>query len=215
MPEAKTRRRSKSGTTPDAGKQGGITPSQTVGPFFAYCLTPRDYGYPEIFSNDIATDDAQGQRIRIEGRVLDGDGQPVSDAMIEIWQADGQGRYVQAAEAAARPNTAFKGFGRSDTDAEGRYSFTTVKPGAVAGPNGAMQAPHINVSVFARGLLRHLFTRIYFEGEAANARDPILALVPQDARATLVARRAGEGGTVTFRFDIRLQGENETAFFET
>jgi protocatechuate 3,4-dioxygenase, alpha subunit len=214
MPEAKARRRSKGGGTTGGGKQG-ITPSQTVGPFFAYCLTPRDYGYPEIFSNEIATDDAQGQRIRIEGRVLDGDGQPVSDAMVEIWQADGQGRYVQAAEAAARPNTAFRGFGRSDTDADGRYSFATVKPGPVPGPNGAMQAPHINVSVFARGLLRHLFTRIYFEGEAANARDPILALVPQDGRGTLIARRVGQGEAPTFRFDIRLQGENETAFFET
>jgi protocatechuate 3,4-dioxygenase alpha subunit len=194
--------------------QRGITPSQTVGPFFAYCLTPKAYGYAEIITNDLLTEDAAGERIRIEGRVFDGDGQPVSDAMIEIWQADGDGRYPHTADRRARPNTRFKGFGRSNTNGEGRYSFTTVKPGPVLGPNGAMQAPHVNVNVFARGLLNRLFTRIYFEGEAANATDPILKLVPEDARGTLVARRAGQGSEATYTFDIHLQGKNETVFFD-
>ena len=192
----------------------GLTPSQTVGPFFHYCLTPKAYGYPEIVTNDLLTEDAPGERIRIEGRVFDGDGQPVPDAMIEIWQADGQGRYAITPDGRPATNTRFKGFGRSDCDAEGRYRFTTVKPGPVPGPNGGLQAPHINVGVFARGILKRLFTRIYFDGEAANASDPILALVPAEARATLIARRAAQGGEPTYIFDIHLQGTNETVFFD-
>jgi protocatechuate 3,4-dioxygenase, alpha subunit len=201
-------------TSDDSTARRDITPSQTVGPFFAYCLTPRAYGYAEVVTNDLVTEDAAGERIRIEGRVFDGDGQPISDAMIEIWQADGEGRYAHAVDGRARPNTRFKGFGRSDSDGEGRYRFTTVKPGPVPGPNGGMQAPHINVNVFARGVLNRLFTRIYFEGEAANAGDPILKLVPEDARGTLIARRTGQGGEPTYIFDIHLQGKNETVFFD-
>jgi protocatechuate 3,4-dioxygenase alpha subunit len=193
---------------------GGITPSQTIGPFFAYGLTPKAYGYREVFTNDLLTEDTAGERIRIEGRVFDGDGKLVSDAMIEIWQADGEGRYAHTADGRSRPNTRFKGFGRSETDSDGRFRFTTVKPGQVPGPNGDMQAPHINVNVFARGLLNRLFTRIYFEGEAANAGDPILQLVPEDARGTLIAKRTGQGGEPTYTFDIHLQGHNETVFFE-
>ena len=191
----------------------GITPAQTVGPFFAYALTPHEYGSREIFSRDLVTPDAAGRPIRIEGYVVDGDGEPIVDAMIEIWQADADGHFA-GAEAAPGTNTAFNGFGRSDLDSNGFYSFRTVKPGQVPGPNGSMQAPHINMAIFARGLLKHLFTRIYFEGEAANATDPILALVPEDRRPTLIATRSERRGEVVHTFDIRLQGESETVFFE-
>ncbi|MDB5558585.1 MAG: protocatechuate 3,4-dioxygenase subunit alpha [Enterovirga sp.] len=192
----------------------GITPSQTVGPFFAYVLTPHDYATRAIFSNDIATPDAVGAPIRVEGYVIDGDGEPIVDAMIEIWQADGEGRYASAA-ARRGANTAFEGFGRTDLDANGFYAFRTVKPGQVPGPSATRQAPHINVSIFARGLLKQLFTRIYFEGEPANATDPILALVPEDRRQTLIAARRERGSETVYTFNIRLQGEDETVFFES
>jgi protocatechuate 3,4-dioxygenase, alpha subunit len=193
------------------GRPGAITPSQTVGPFFAYALTPAGkYALADLVGTDLVTEDAAGARIAIAGRVLDGDGAPVADAMVEIWQADGEGRYAGAD--AALSNSSFRGFGRAGTDEEGRYAFTTVKPGRVAGLNGAMQAPHINVGVFARGVLRRLFTRLYFADEAeANAADPILKLVPEDARRTLIAERNGEAA---YAFDIRLQGLDETVFFE-
>lgn len=182
-----------------------ITPSQTVGPFFAYCLTPRDYGIAPLVEADLVGPGAIGAPIRIEGRVVDGEDAPVPDAMIEIWQADGAGRYPTSAD-----NSGFGGFGRAGTDAQGRFAFATIKPGPVPGPDGAMQAPHIAVSVFARGLLTRLVTRIYFPDEPANEEDPILARVPQERRGTLVAR-AGEDA---YLFDIRLQGRDETVFFE-
>lgn len=193
-----------------------ITPSQTVGPFFAYALTP--HAYPtirEIFSKDFATGDAVGERIKIEGYILDGDGEPIIDAIIELWQADGEGRYVTA-ETKPGANAAFTGFGRSDVDANGHFAFTTVKPGAVPGPKGAAQAPHVTVSILARGVLKRLHTRIYFDDEsAANATDPILQLVPEDRRATLVARRRERAGEApVYSFNIRLQGGDETVFFE-
>ena len=188
----------------------GLTPSQTAGPYFAYALTPAGrYAISDLATNDLVTEDAAGERITIEGRVVDGDGELVTDAMLEVWQADGDGRYPGADPALA--NALFKGFGRVECNAEGRYAFHTVKPGRVPGPNGVMQAPHLNVGVFARGILRRLFTRIYFEDEAANASDPILALVPAEARQTLIAHRVGKEAYV---FDVYLQGENETVFFE-
>jgi protocatechuate 3,4-dioxygenase, alpha subunit len=191
----------------------GLTPSQTVGPFFSFGLTPGAYGVREIFSNDLRVSGAAGAPIRIEGRVLDGDGAPIKDAMIEIWQADGEGRYAHPADARPRGNTAFKGFGRIEPDANGAFAFLTVKPGRVPGPGGKPQAPHINVTVFARGLLTHLRTRIYFADEADNAGDPVLALVPADRRATLIAAKI-TGAKPCYRFDIRLQGEGETVFFQ-
>jgi len=192
----------------------GITPSQTVGPFFAPALTPGEqYPWRQPIANDLITPDASGERIRIEGRVFDADGAPVSDSMIEIWQADAAGRYAHPADP-RRPNAKFTGFGRAGTDAEGRFSFSTVKPGAVPGPNGKPQAPHIVVAVFARGLPRHAYTRLYFADEANNANDPILALVPAERRNTLIAKRAEKNGVSVYTFDIRLQGENETVFFD-
>ena len=192
----------------------GITPSQTVGPYFAYGLTPRDYDWSEAIGSDLVTPDASGERIRIEGKVFDGDGLPIPDSMIEIWQADAAGRYAHAADSRERPNSSFKGFGRCGTDAEGGYGFDTVRPGPVPGLEGKAQAPHILVAVFARGMLRHLTTRIYFADEPANAADPILALVPADRRATLMAERRGGDGRPVYVFDIRLQGEQETVFFD-
>jgi protocatechuate 3,4-dioxygenase alpha subunit len=200
-----------------------ITPSQTVGPFFAYGLTPNGrcqwdpnghYSWKNSVESNLVTPDVSGERIRIEGRVLDGDGKPINDAMIEIWQADDQGRYAARGDNRALPNTRFKGFGRSATDKEGVYAFDTIKPGAVPGPEGKMQAPHIVVCIFSRGMLRQIYTRLYFPDEKSNANDPILALVPVDRRGTLIAHKDTNDGRAVYRFDVRVQGENETVFFE-
>jgi protocatechuate 3,4-dioxygenase alpha subunit len=182
-----------------------LTPSQTIGPFFAYALTPRAYGGSELATEIVAGEGVAGERIRIEGKVLDGDGVPVGDAMLETWQADAEGRFQTAG------NAGFTGFGRAETSADGGFFIETIRPGAVSGPDGAAQAPHIAVSVFARGLLVRLATRIYFDGEPGNAADPVLALVPAERRGTLIAKRGADG---VFRFDIRLQGEGETVFFD-
>jgi protocatechuate 3,4-dioxygenase alpha subunit len=193
----------------------GVTPSQTVGPYFAYGLTPNGkYEWNDAFSNNLVTSDATGERIRVEGRVFDGDGQPVPDAMLEIWQADAQGRFADPQDKRALPNAAFRGFGRCGTDANGGYAFDTIKPGSVPDPDGKPQAPHILLAVFARGMLLHLYTRVYFSGEAANAADPVLALVPLDRRATLIAEQANCNGNAVYRLDIHLQGDKETVFFE-
>jgi protocatechuate 3,4-dioxygenase alpha subunit len=190
----------------------GITPSQTVGPFFAFALTPGAYHYTALAGDDLRTEDAEGTPIVIEGRLTDGDGEPVPDAMIEIWQADGKGRYPGASPELA--NARFKGFGRSET-LGGYWRFVTVKPGPVSGPGGTMQAPHIDVGIFARGILKRLFTRIYFDDELTNGEDPILALVPPERRATLIARRDGDSdGLPRYVLDLHLQGDDETVFFE-
>ncbi len=192
----------------------GITPSQTVGPYFAYALTPDDrYSLTALAGNDLVTPDTVGHPIVIEGRVTDGAGAAVPDCFLELWQADGAGRYP--GQAGQKPNTTFKGFGRGAADTDGRYRFHTVKPGPVPGIDGNMQAPHINVGVFARGVLRRMFTRIYFADEAANDGDAILALVPAERRQTLIARRDGSvDGTPRYVFDVHLQGDDETVFFE-
>jgi protocatechuate 3,4-dioxygenase alpha subunit len=193
----------------------GITPSQTVGPFFAYGLTPAGkYPWNDAFGTNLVTPDASGERIRIEGKVYDGDGKPIPDSLIEIWQADAQGRYAHPADRRALPNASFKGFGRAGADQDGAFSFETIKPGPVPGPGGKMQAPHILVAVFARGMLRQSYTRIYFADEAGNAEDPILALVPKDRRDTLIAQRGMANGRPVYTWDIRMQGEQETVFFE-
>ena len=181
--------------------------SQTVGPFFNFGLTAN----PRL--GVIAHPDVPGERIRLELRVTDGDGLGTpGDCMIELWQADADGRYAHPADP-RYVDAQFHGFGRLETNPEGLCLFETVKPGPVAGPGGRLQAPHINVLVFARGLLRHLHTRIYFAGEPANAGDPVLALVPEERRATLLAHPV-PGDTSTWHFEIRLQGEHETVFFD-
>jgi protocatechuate 3,4-dioxygenase, alpha subunit len=182
------------------------TPSQTIGPFFHDALLDRDRS--ELVSPD------HPEAIRIEGTVYDGEGEPVTDAMVEIWQVNGTGRYNDSKDDREDLplDEGFSGFGRSGTDVGGSFTFLTLKPGHVPGLDGAMQAPHIMVSVFARGLLKRVVTRIYFpDEEEANANDPVLSCIEDPKlRETLIARV--EGGTL--RFDIHLQGENQTAFFE-
>lgn len=186
-----------------------LTSSQTVGPFFSPSLLRED-----ARRNVLTGPQTAGQRIRIEGRVLDGDGVPVPDALVEIWQANAHGRYNHPTDAGPAPlDPSFLGFGRSGTDENGSYWFETIKPGAVPFHRERLQAPHICVTVFARGLLNHLVTRLYFEDEPANTQDPVLQCVPANRRATLLARREPGGGAVTYRFDIILQGTGETAFF--
>ena len=200
----------------DTGKETtkGITPSQTVGPYFAYGLTPSGkYAWNDAFINNLVTPDTSGDRIRVGGKVFDGDGQVVPDCMLEIWQADAQGRFADPQDKRALPNSTFRGFGRCGTDAHGAYWFDTIKPGQVADPDGKPQAPHIVLAVYARGMLLHLYTRIYFDGETANAADPVLALVPADRRTTLIATRK-QGAANVYHFDVHLQGGNETVFFE-
>ncbi len=190
------------------------TPSQTVGPFFAYGLTAPQYGYEfsGIASDILDGDLIPGERIRIVGRVFDGAGDPIPDAMIEIWQADCEGRYAHPVDGRGS-NQAFRGFGRfgTGTDPEWRFQFRTIKPGRVDGT----QAPHINVIVFMRGMLTHAYTRLYFSDEAeANACDPLLLSVPAARRRTLIAAREDSPGGALYRFDIRMQGDEETVFFD-
>ncbi len=195
------------------------TPSMTVGPWFSYGLTPEDYGRKGLATSVVAGPGVSGQRISLSGCVYDGAGKPVPDAMLEIWQANANGRYAHAADArAAVPlQSGFSGFGRVSTGPDGGYRFDTIKPGRVPasglGRGNVMQAPHLNLTVFARGLLSHLFTRIYFSDEAAaNGEDPVLSLVDTARRGTLIAQRAATGNGC--QLDIHLQGDNETVFFE-
>lgn len=180
--------------------------SQTVGPFFNFALTTN----PQL--GTLACDGVPGERIRLEFRVTDGDGAPAQgDCIVELWQADAAGRYPHPLDTGAAAG--FCGFGRLETDQNGCCTFETVKPGRVAGFDDRLQAPHINVIVFARGLLQHLHTRVYFSGEPANVEDQVLALVPEERRATLLAQPV-EGEPGCWRFPIRLQGESETVFFD-
>lgn len=185
------------------------TPSQTVGPFYSIGLTRKPM-------NVMATDSTSGQRIRIEGRVFDGDGAAIADVMVEIWQANSYGRYNHPDDKQEKPlDPAFTGWGRSGTDEKCFFSFETIKPGGVPGADDTVQAPHINVCIFARGMLVHAYTRIYFADEPANATDSVLnSIKNKKRRRTLFATPGMENGKTVYRFDIRLQGENETVFFD-
>ena len=184
------------------------TPSQTVGPFFRIGLITGD-------ENDLVTPQAAGERICVRGQVVDGDGEGVTDALVEIWQADARGIFDHPADPRReRADKHFRGFGRSETADEGHYYFKTVKPGPVPWQDGQTLAPHINVRVFARGMLVHAVTRIYFPDEEANGSDPVLNTVPSERRSTLIARREESKGLPCYRFDIHLQGEQETVFFD-
>jgi len=185
---------------------------QTVGPFFKI-------GLEWLYSDDIAGPGASGDRVTIEGRLLDGDGQPVPDGVLEIWQANSQGKYAHSDDTQDKPlESSFKGYGRIPTDDEGRFRFTTIKPGRVPGPNAPgsqnkLQAPHLVVSVFTRGLLRRLITRMYFPAEPSNHEDFALNLVDPVRRHTLIAKKV-DNRPATLEWTILLQGRNETVFFD-
>jgi protocatechuate 3,4-dioxygenase, alpha subunit len=182
----------------------GETPSQTIGPFFAI---GGDQGLLWPDAPHVVHDDAPGA-FWLRGRVLDGNGDPVADTLIETWQADPDGRFDHPDDPRGRVE-GFGGFGRCPTDADGRFAIRTCKPGRVPCAEG-LQAPHIAVSVFARGVLQRLVTRVYFaDEEAANAQDPVLDRVDPGLRRTLLAERSDDG----YRIDIRLQGDDETVFF--
>jgi protocatechuate 3,4-dioxygenase, alpha subunit len=183
------------------------TTSQTVGPFFSIGMT-------RMKRDDLVSAGTSGERVTIAGQVFDGDGKPVSDAILEIWQANSYGKYAHPADQQDKPvEASFSGFGRIPTDDEGKFRFTTIKPGQVPDLDGELQAPHIVVSVFARGLLRRLVTRIYFPDEPANAADFALNLVEPSRRGTLIAKKA-TGVNGALKWDVILQGSNETVFFD-
>jgi protocatechuate 3,4-dioxygenase alpha subunit len=183
------------------------TPSQTVGPFF-------HLGFTETFDGKLAPLDTRGDRVRMIVRVFDGDGVPVPDAMIELWQADAEGKYHHPGDPHTQsPDPAFRGFGRMATSEDGSCVFETIKPGRVPGVRDTLQAPHLNVSVFARGILKRLATRIYFSGDPANSEDAVLGLVPENRRNTLMAQPDTEHPG-TWQFDAYLCGEHETVFFD-
>jgi protocatechuate 3,4-dioxygenase, alpha subunit len=187
-----------------------LTPSQTVGPFFHDCLLGAAGRCAAL-----ASDDAAGQRIEVHGYVFDGDGVAVPDAMLELWQADDRGVYHHPADTRWSGGSDFSGFGRVGTDGDGRFEFTSVLPGRVPCDDG-YHAPHISIAVFARGLLNHLFTRMYFPDEPGNDTDATLLRVPSERRQTVIARampRTDERAARAYRFDIVLQGRDETVFF--
>ena len=186
-------------------RTGGLTPFQTLGPFFDFGLIIPDGAV-------VAQPAAAGRHITFEGTVRDGAGEPLPDAVIEIWQANAAGKYRHPDDHQTSPiDPACDGFGRVATDDSGRFAFATVVPGRVPGPDGSLQSPHLAVGVLARGLLTRLITRMYFEDEPSNADDAVLALVPPQRRATLLAKRTGAD---QYRFDIVLQGPGETVFFD-
>jgi protocatechuate 3,4-dioxygenase alpha subunit len=188
------------------------TPSQTVGPYFAYGLTPQPYGRPGIADSRIVNETVPGERIIVTGRVIDGAGEPVIDSLVEVWQADAEGRYAHPADGRGAH---FHGFGRTGTDETGTFRIETVKPGRVVGSDAKPQAPHLNVTVFARGMPNHAYTRIYFSDEsAANETDMVLGLVDAGRRGTLIADREETPGGPVYHFDVNLQGDNETVFFD-
>lgn len=180
------------------------TTSQTVGPYFAI-------GLAWLNKNDLTGPGVSGKRVTIAGRVLDADGNPVPDALLEVWQANSHGKYAHPEDHQDKPlEKGFLGFARIPMDDQGRYRFTTIQPGPVPGPDGQPQAPHIVVSVFARGMLDRLVTRIYFPDEPLNAGDFVLHLVEPARRGTLIARKTGD----TLEWNVILQGPEETVFFD-
>ena len=183
------------------------TTSQTVGPYFKI-------GLQWLNRDNLAGEGVSGERVTIQGRVLDGEGVGVPDAILEIWQANAHGKYDHPEDTQDKPlESAFKGYGRLPTDKQGAFRFTTIKPGPVPGPNGKEQAPHLVISIFMRGLLKRLVTRVYFPDDVRNAGDPILNLVEPARRSTLIAKKAA-GSPGTLEWNVVLQGPVETVFFD-
>ena len=195
--------------------------SQTAGPYVHIGLAPKQAGFDifeKNFSNVLVAPGTKGERIRIEGRVIDGSGTPVRDVLIELWQANAAGRYNHPADRQDKPlDPAFRGFGRACSDFKtGIWTFETIKPGSVAGRAGKPMAPHVNLWIVSRGINIGLSTRMYFSDETeANAADPVLNLIEWDVRRkTLIGERETRGSAVLYRFDIHLQGPQETVFFD-
>ena len=181
------------------------TASQTVGPYLKI-------GFDTLTFDTIASKKTPGEHFALQGCIFDGDGKPINDGSIEIWQANANGKYASPEDTQNKAiDPGFRGNGRVLTDAAGAFRFSTIKPGRVPGPGRALQAPHLQVVIFMRGSLRHLLTRMYFPGDPANADDPILKLVPAARRATLIARAVKPG---VLEWDIRMQGPDETVFFD-
>jgi protocatechuate 3,4-dioxygenase alpha subunit len=187
----------------DVEASPGVTPWQTVGPFFHYAL-PYEQG-PRVAGHD------RRGVIRLGGQVLDGHGTPVPDSLLEVWQADEDGQFVEEPGIFDAVGAGgFRGFGRCPTDQDGNYEFLTVKPGPVPTADGTPQAPYVAMSVFARGMLRRAVTRVYFDDEPANSTDPLLSAVEEERRPTLIATRTDDG----YRFDVHIQGDDETVFLD-
>jgi protocatechuate 3,4-dioxygenase, alpha subunit len=188
-----------------------MTPSQTVGPFL-------HIGTDWLTTANLVGNNVSGERVTIEGRLFDGNGNPVPDGLIELWQANSHGKYAHPDDTRKLPlEPGFRGFGRVPTDSNGSFRFTTIRPGRVPGPGGKLQAPHIAVTVFARGLLKHLVTRVYFSDGQGNADDPVLNMVPADRRATLIAQPVpGKTGELEWNIVIQggAKGQAETVFFD-
>ena len=179
--------------------------SQTIGPYLRI-------GLEWMVIEDLAPQGVTGERVQINGKIFDADNKPVNDAAVEIWQANSHGKYASREDTQDKPlEPGFRGYGRSLTDEAGAFRFRTVKPGRVPGPGGKLQAPHITVTIFMRGLLKQLQTRIYFPDEPANADDAVLKLVPAERRGTLIATTRGDG---VLEWNVVLQGRNETVFFD-
>lgn len=183
------------------------TTSQTVGPFFKI-------GLNWLYRDNLTGEGISGERVTIEGRVVDGDGIPVPDAFLEIWQANSFGKYDHPEDTQDKPlDPNFRGFARVPVNSDGTFRFATIKPGSVPGPNGKEQAPHLLISIFMRGILRRLVTRMYFPENPANANDPVLNLVEPARRSTLIAKKTAEAPG-TLKWNVHLQGPDETVFFD-
>ena len=179
--------------------------SQTIGPYLRI-------GLEWMQIEDLAAPGVAGERVRIEGRVLDADGKPVNDAAVELWQANSHGKYASPEDTQDKPlERGFRGYGRALTDDAGAFRFRTIKPGRVPGPDGKLQAPHLVITIFMRGLLKQLLTRMYFPDDAANGDDAVLQLVPAERRASLIAKKRSDG---VLDWNVILQRKNETVFFD-